>query len=36
MAENNEIIDEIFLEFEDTQEKAISHLKQELLAISIS
>ena len=33
MAENNEIIDEIFLEFEDTQEKAISHLKQELLAV---
>ena len=33
MAENNEIIDEIFLEFEDTQEKAVSHLKSELLAI---
>lgn len=33
MAENNEIIDEIFLEYEDTQEKAISHLKSELLAV---
>lgn len=33
MAENSEIIDEIFLEFEDTQEKAISHFKSELLAV---
>ena len=31
--ENNEIIDEIFLEFEENNEKAIAHLKSELLSI---
>ena len=33
MAENNEVIDEIFLEYEDALEKAVSHLKSELLGI---
>ena len=33
MAENDEIIDEIFLDFEEKNEKAIAHLKSELLAI---
>ena len=31
--EDNEIIDEIFLEFEENNEKAISHLKNEFLAV---
>ena len=33
MAENNELIDEIFLEYEDALDKAVSHLKSELLGI---
>ena len=33
MAENNEIIDEIFLEFEEELEKATAHLKSEYLTI---
>lgn len=33
MAEINDIIDEIFLEFEDNNEKAVAHFKSELLAI---
>ncbi|MBQ7466772.1 MAG: ribosome recycling factor [Clostridia bacterium] len=33
MAENNELIDEIFLEYEDALEKATTHLKSELLSI---
>ena len=33
MAEINDIIDEIFLEFEDNNEKAVTHFKSELLAI---
>lgn len=33
MAENNEIIDEIFLEYEEELEKATSHLKSEYLTI---
>lgn len=33
MAENNEIIDEIFLEFEEELEKATNHLKSEYLTI---
>ncbi len=33
MAENNDIVDEIFLEYEDSIEKATAHLKQELLAV---
>ncbi len=33
MAETNEIIDEIFLEFEDGIEKATAHLKSELLTV---
>lgn len=33
MAEDNEIIDEIFLEFEEKNDKAISHFKNELLSI---
>jgi len=33
MAIENEIIDEIFLEFEDKNEKAIAHLKSEFLAV---
>lgn len=33
MAADNEIIDEIFLEFEDKTEKAVSHLKSELLSV---
>lgn len=33
MADNNELVDEIFLEYEDSIEKAIAHLKSELLSI---
>lgn len=33
MAIENEIIEELFLEFEDKNEKAINHLKSELLAV---
>jgi len=33
MAEINDIIDEIFLEFEDNNEKAVAHLKSEFLAV---
>ena len=33
MAENNEIVDEIFLEFEEELEKAVAHLKSEYLTI---
>lgn len=33
MAIDNEIIDELFLEFEDKNDKAIAHLKSELLAV---
>jgi len=33
MAIENELIDELFLEFDDKNEKAISHLKSELLAV---
>ncbi len=33
MAIENEIIEELFLEFEDKNEKAIAHLKSELLAV---
>ena len=33
MAENNELIDEIFLEYEDALEKSTTHLKSELLGI---
>lgn len=33
MAENNEIIDEIFLEYEEELEKATNHLKSEYLTI---
>ena len=35
MAENNEIIDEIFLEFEEELEKATAHLKSEYLSLII-
>ncbi len=33
MAVDNEIIDEIFLEYEDKTDKAVAHLKSELLAV---
>ena len=33
MAIENELIDELFLEFEDKNEKAVAHLKSELLAV---
>ena len=33
MAIENELIDELFLEFEDKNEKAINHFKSELLAV---
>ena len=33
MAENNDLIDEIFLEYEEDIEKAIAHLKNEFLGI---
>lgn len=33
MAENNELVDEIFLEYEDSLEKAVAHLKNELLTV---
>ena len=33
MAIENELIEELFLEFDDKNEKAISHLKSELLAV---